>query len=75
MATISLEARVKRLEQLYTSLASSAKRGKKKDWRRTLGMFTGDDIMKRIDKNALQYRKQDRQKVGRQRVRARPAKS
>jgi len=31
--------------------------------------------MKRIDENALKYRKDDRQKVGRRRVRARLAKS
>ncbi len=75
MATVSLEDRVKRLEALYTSLATSTKLGKKKDWRRTLGMFTGDEVMKRIDENALKYRKDDRQKVGRRRVRARLAKS
>lgn len=72
MATSSLEDRVRRLEALFATLATSAKRGKK-DWRRTLGMFTGDEIMKRIDENALQYRKQDRQKAGRRRVR--PARS
>jgi len=72
MATSSLEDRVKRLEALYAALATSAKRGKK-DWRRTLGMFTGDEIMKRIDENALKYRKEDRRKVVRRRVR--PARS
>jgi hypothetical protein len=75
MAANSLEARVRRLEQLYTSLATSTKRGKKKDWRRTLGMFTGDKVMKRIDQNALKYRNEDRQKVARRRSRARLAKS
>jgi hypothetical protein len=73
MATSSLEDRVSRLEALLATLALSAKRGKKKDWRRTLGMFTGDEVMKRIDENALNYRKKDRKKVGRRRVRARSA--
>ena len=75
MATSSLEDRVKRLEALFANLETSTKRGKKKDWRRTLGMSTGDEVMKRIDENALNYRKKDRQKVGRRRVRARLAKS
>jgi hypothetical protein len=74
MATSSLEDRVRRLEALFASLETSAKR-EKKDWRRTLDMFTGDEVMKRIDENALNYRKKDRQKVGRRRLRARLAKS
>jgi hypothetical protein len=75
MATSSLEDRVKRLEALFASLAISTTPGKKKDWRRTLGVFTGDEVMKRIDENALKYRKEDRQKVGRRRGRTRLTKS
>jgi len=75
MATPSLEERVRRLEALFRGLANSKKGGKHKDWRRTLGMFTGDEVMKRIDRNALKYRDQDRQKGGRRRVRVRPSKS
>jgi len=74
MATSSLENRVARLEAFVATLSASTKRGKKKDWRRTLGMFTGDEIMKRIDEQALKYRKQDRKRVRRQRPSARLAK-
>jgi hypothetical protein len=74
VATSSLEERVKRLEAFVATLSASAKRGKKKDWQRTLGMFTGDEIMKRIDEQALKYRKQDRKRVRRQRPSARLAK-
>jgi hypothetical protein len=75
MTTPSLEDRVTRLEAFVLSLSGSGNRGKKKDWRRTLGMFTGDEIMKRIDEQALKYRRQDRKKVRRPRPSARPAKS
>jgi len=61
-----LEDRVAWLEAFVATIDSSAKPGKKKDWRRTLGMFTGDKMMKRIDEQALKYRKQDRKKVRRQ---------
>jgi hypothetical protein len=63
-----------RLEALVSRLSMSAKRGKKKDWRRTLGMFTGDEIMKRIDEEALKYREADRKNSRRRRARARLAK-
>jgi hypothetical protein len=74
MATFSLEDRVKRLEAFVANLSASTKRGKKKDWRQTLGMFTGDEIMKRIDEQALKYRKQDRKRTRRPRLSARLAK-
>jgi cell division protein FtsB len=32
-----------------------------KDWRRTLGMFSGDEDMRRITDEALRYREQDRE--------------
>lgn len=31
------------------------------DWRSTLGMFTGDEVMQRISAEALRYREQDRE--------------
>jgi hypothetical protein len=74
MATSSLEDRVKRLEILVASLSAPTKIGKKKDWRRNLGIFTGDEMMKRIDEQALKYRREDRKKVRRLRGNARAAK-
>lgn len=34
-----------------------------RDWRRTLGMFTGDEIMWNICQNALAYREEDRRRT------------
>lgn len=39
---------------------SPAKAG---DWRSTVGVFSGDEIMKRIDAAALRYREEDRKKA------------
>jgi hypothetical protein len=75
MATTSLEDRVARLEALVANLPALAGDGKKKNWRRTLGMFTGDEVMKRIDEQALKYRETDRKKVRRRRGRSCVAKS
>jgi hypothetical protein len=38
-------------------------------------MFTGDEVMKRIDEQALKYRETDRKKVRGRRGRSRVAKS
>jgi hypothetical protein len=64
MTSTTLEQRVAALEeqvrQLQESLAGSARA---KDWRRTIGMFTGDEVMKQIDLEALKYREADRRKT------------
>jgi hypothetical protein len=73
-ATASLEDRVTRLEALLANVATAARKAKKKNWRRTLGMFTGDEVMKRIDEQALKYRDADRKKVQRPRGRTHLAK-
>lgn len=66
IATVSLEDRVTRLESLVAKLAAQRVAGaRKKDWRRTLGMFTGDEVMKRIDAEAIKYREADRKKARR----------
>ncbi len=44
------------------ALLAVVQTGRDKDWRRTLGMFTGDELMKRIDDQALKYREADRKK-------------
>jgi hypothetical protein len=69
MARNSLKDRVTRLEALVSRLSVSTKSVKKKDWRRTLGMFTGDAVMKRIDAQALKYREADRNNTRRRRAR------
>ena len=66
MAQPTLQERVTALErevaQLKAALANGAQT---KDWRRTLGMFTGDEVMKRIDEEARKYREADRQNARR----------
>jgi hypothetical protein len=57
----------KQVEELRTVLQKSSRA---KDWQRTVGMFTGDNVMKRIDKAARHYREVDRAKV-----RRRPART
>ncbi len=64
MSTTSLEERVANLEgQVSLLLGRNGKPGRPKDWRRTLGMFTGDEIMWNICQNALAYREEDRRRT------------
>lgn len=71
----TVETRLKVLEQQVAELAKQVHEAEApKDWRSTIGMFTGDEIMKRIDKSARQFREADRRKA-RQRVTRRRAKS
>lgn len=63
MATGSLEERVANLEaQMADLLLRRQTTERKKDWRRTLGMFTGDELMRQICQNALEYREEDRRR-------------
>jgi hypothetical protein len=60
----TLDERVAALEQRVAELAAALANGvRPKDWRRTIGMFTGDEVMKRIDEAALRYREADRRKA------------
>ena len=73
MPTIRLEERVAALEQQVAELKSAIGNGAQtKDWRRTLGMFTGDEVMKRIDEAALKYREMDRKRARSRTRRAKP---
>jgi hypothetical protein len=75
MATGSLEERVVRLEGLVEKLRAGRTSGRRRrDWRRTIGISTGDALMLEIDKEALKYREADRRKARRQLRRARPPK-
>ena len=60
----TIEERVTVLESQVTDLM--ARLGKPlptKDWRKTLGMFTGNEAMRRIDDAALRYREEDRERA------------
>ena len=54
MAEATLEERVATLEQLVAHLLQTTAQGERpKDWRRTVGMFDGDLIMREIIAEAL----------------------
>ena len=55
-----LQARVAILESQVAQLLAKTKEPAVKDWRRTLGMFTGDEVMRRVNEEARKYREQDR---------------
>ncbi len=49
MSRATIEERVAALEnQVGALLANQAEAGRVKDWRRTRGAFTGDDLMKQV---------------------------
>ena len=56
---VTLEERVAALENKVYQLLRGSRR--QKDWRRTLGMFAGDELMKEIDAEARKIREADRQ--------------
>ena len=75
MPQLTLEKRLAALESVVAELKGKPKPGsRKKNWRRTIGMFTGDQVMKRIDQEALKYREADRRKARRRGAKPRRAK-
>jgi hypothetical protein len=66
MSQAKLEERVARLEKRLEELVqekSAANQPLRKDWRRTVGMFKGDPIMKEIIDEALRMREEERREV------------
>jgi len=64
MSTASLEERVANLERQVSQLLSPNSIAQRpKDWRRTIGMFSGDEIMWKICQNALEFREEDRRRT------------
>ena len=67
MSELTLEERVAALEtKLELLTAPWLKPPQPKDWRRTIGMFSRDEVMKRIDDAALAYRQADRERFYRE---------
>ena len=63
MSEPTLEERVAALEKTVADLVRARRRPPRvKDWRRTLGMFAGDEVMKEIDRLGREYREADRRK-------------
>jgi len=66
MTRLTIERRVKSLELQVAQLQDklqSAKNGKTKDWRRTIGAFTDDDKLKEILRESMRLRESDRKKA------------
>jgi hypothetical protein len=67
MTVRQLEQRVATLEDKVARLASKVGNGARaKDWRRTIGMFGDDPIMKQIFDEAAKFRERDRARARRQ---------
>ncbi|HEY2414977.1 MAG TPA: hypothetical protein VGI40_22220 [Pirellulaceae bacterium] len=64
MATDSIEQRVAALESQVAELLMRRRQDadQPKDWRRTIGMFAGDEVMQEICRNALTDRDEDRRR-------------
>ena len=61
MAEATLEERVATLERLVARLIHTSERtARKKDWRRTIGMFDDDPIMQEIIAEGRRLREEDR---------------
>jgi hypothetical protein len=77
MGKNDLEERVKALEQQVAELQAALANGTPlKDWRSTVGMFSGDETMKRIDEAGRQWREAERRKARRKPAKKKqPAKS
>jgi hypothetical protein len=75
MVVVTLDKRVTALEQQLAELKLSLERSPRaKDWQRTVGMFTGDKVMQRIDETARRYREADRAKARQPQTRSKRAK-
>lgn len=64
MSQGTVEERLERLEKVVEGVVHqlSGVGPRKKDWRRTIGMFDGDPVMREIIDNALRARVEDRQR-------------
>ena len=61
MSEITLESLAQRVATLEKELAEQKARStSKKDWRRTVGMFTGSEFQKQIDAEGQALREADR---------------
>ena len=64
MSRATLEERVRALEkQVGALLANHAGTGRAKDWRRTRGAFTGDDLMKQVFEEGRKIRDAERKRA------------
>lgn len=75
MGDKSLEQRVSELESRVAELQEIVVNDERKDWRRTIGMFTGDGGMKELFEEAMKLRERDRERARRLYAKKRKAKA
>jgi hypothetical protein len=76
MSRATLEQRVAALErQINSLLANQAGAGHAKDWRRTRGAFTGDELMKQVFEEGRKIRQAERPRARRANANKRRARS
>jgi hypothetical protein len=75
MPPLSLEQRVTALEREFAELKLLRGKGREKDWRRTIGMFTDNPGMKELFVEAMKLRKADRRKGRLRQAGKRPTQS
>ena len=64
MTRASLEERLNVVEKQLAELQEQVQKLiRPKDWRNVVGMFAGDEGMKRIDEAGRKYREEDRRKT------------
>jgi hypothetical protein len=63
-----LEERVAALEKRVDQLAAKGSAEPVKDWRRVVGMFAGDELMKQIDAEGRKIREAERRQARRERT-------
>jgi hypothetical protein len=75
MSRTTLEERVTELEkQVRALVADHDAAGRTKDWRRTRGAFTGDDLMEQVFKEGHKIREAERKRAHARGVKTRPAR-
>ena len=66
MSQMTVEERISALDRTVAELVQSRRpAGRMKDWQRSVGMFSGNELMKEIDAAGQQLREQDRQRARR----------
>jgi hypothetical protein len=61
MSQLSVEERISALERAVAGLVQARQPASRvKDWRRTVGMFSGNELMKQIDAAGRKIREEDR---------------
>jgi hypothetical protein len=66
MSQTTVEERISALERTVAELVQSRRTtGRVKDWKRTVGMFSGNELMKEIDAAGRKIREQGRQRARR----------